>query len=183
MDAFVGEIRVFPFNFAPRGWAQCNGQLLPINQNQALFSLLGTSYGGNGQSNFGLPNLMGKVMLGTGVGNGMQLTIGNTGGTENVTLLTTNMPQHNHNVQVLNALGTANVGTGTNYLAQISLTTTTTPPTNYAGNGYNAQLAAPATLAANTIATNGGNAPHENRQPYSVLNVCICLQGYYPSRN
>lgn len=163
---FLSEIQIFAFNFPPRGWAACNGQLLAINQNQALFSLLGTTYGGNGVQTFGLPNLQGRVP--THIGGG--LVQGQTGGEENHTLSISEMPVHTHQVSGTSATVTqtspggnlwANGGLGKSY-------------TTAAGN---------ATMNAGSIGNAGGGQAHENRNPYLVLNMCIALQGVFPSRN
>lgn len=183
MDFYLGEFRVFPFNFAPKYWAQCNGQLMAISQNQALFSLLGTYYGGNGSTNFALPDLRGKVMVGTGTGNGMNLPIGSIGGTSSVTLNTQQLPQHNHQVQVINAQGSQPLNNQDDYLAQIAVFTGNQQSQLYTVNGYVNQVGTAVAIDPKTIGVNGGGAPHENMQPYSVLNVCIAIQGIYPSRN
>lgn len=161
---FLAEIRMMSFNFAPRGWALCNGQLLPINQNQALFSLLGTFYGGNGQTTFGLPNLQGRVPI--HVGNGH--TQGEAAGTPTVTLLVSQLPAHSHLASATSVNGT-----------------TATPTNNVLAsylNGYG-PVAALTTLAADEISSVGGSQAHENRQPFLTLNFCIALQGIFPSRN
>ncbi len=163
-EPFLSEIRLFSFNFAPRGWAFCNGQLLPINQNQALFSLLGTTFGGNGTVNFALPNLQGRVPL--HVGNGR--TLGNSGGSATVTLTTTQLPQHSHTL-----------------LASTTAGTTATPTNNVLAsylNGY-APAGSLTTLANDELANVGGSQPHQNMQPFLTLNFCIALQGIFPSPN
>jgi microcystin-dependent protein len=165
-EPFLSEIRIMSFGFAPKGWAQCDGQLLPINQNQPLFALLGTTYGGNGQTTFALPNLKGQVPMHMGAGH----TLGETGGQEAHTLALSEMPQHTH---VLN--GTSNAGTalvpGGNLLAKNA---------NLGYHGPDNQLGA---MAAGTIANAGGSQAHENRQPLLTLNFCIALQGIFPSQN
>ena len=184
MDAFTGEIRVFPYDFAPKGWAQCNGQILSINQNQALFSLLGVTHGGNGTTTFQLPDMRGRTMLGAGSGNGLDLALGSVEGTAKHALQITELPAHIHQMQAVDALATANVGTGgTTYLAQLSIEAVAAPHTSFAANGYIDQLTAPVTLASGSVADAGSGTPHENRQPYQTLNVCICLSGFFPSRN
>jgi microcystin-dependent protein len=154
------------FNFPPKGWAQCNGQFLPINQNQALFSLLGTTYGGNGQTTFALPNLQGRVALHQGAG----FTLGQTGGEQNHTLTISEMPQHIHFMSGTNDNGDTVVPTG-----------------NVLG-GSPAQLYGPptsnlTTLIPSSVSSYGGSQPHNNMQPYLVLNFCIALQGAFPSQN
>ena len=162
---FLSEIKIVSFNFAPKGWALCNGQLLPINQNQALFSLLGTVYGGNGQTTFALPNLQGRVAM--HVGNGHVL--GESAGEASHTLIQSEMPTHVHTVA---ASSTATGGTAS-------------PNGNFLGGGNNVYSApqSPTLLNPATVATVGNSQPHENMSPYLVLNFCIALQGIYPSRN
>jgi microcystin-dependent protein len=172
-NPFVAEIRIFPFNFAPVGWALCNGQILPISQNTALFSLLGTTYGGNGTSNFALPNLQGSAPLGMGQGPGLSLRdLGDTGGSQTVTVLTTEIPAHSH-------AANCNAGMGDQY-----------GPVNYywaTDAGGNDEYASTSTsnssMAAEAVGPAGGNQPHNNLQPYLVLNFCIALQGVFPSRS
>ncbi len=174
---FVGDIYAFAFSFAPRGWAQCNGQSLPINQNQALFSILGTTYGGNGVTTFNLPNLMGRVPIGFGSYGGNSYIIGQSAGEQSHALTVNEMPTHNH---VLRADATtaaaSNSGTPANGNAIGQ-----SAGTNSAINMYS--TAAPgAFLAPQTIQNQGGGQAHENRQPFLVLNYCIALQGAFPSR-
>jgi len=161
---FLSEIRIMAFNFPPKGWALCNGQLLPINQNQALFSLLGTTYGGDGRTNFALPNLQGRVPLHRGSG----YVQGQAGGEQSHTLVVGEEPIHTHSV-----LGTITAGDspipGGNYLG--------------AANNLYAPLANPTTLHPSTIGNAGSSAPHENMQPYLVLSFCIALQGVFPTQN
>jgi microcystin-dependent protein len=163
-EPFLSEIKIMSFNFAPRGWAFCNGQTLPINQNQALFSLLGTVYGGNGQTTFMLPNLQGRVPLHMGAG----YTLGEVMGQEAHTVTQQELPAHAHFANVVNA--------NSNVIA---------PANNYLGASSNLYQPAPANtnLAPSTISNVGGSQPHENRQPYTVLNFCIALVGIFPSRN
>ena len=173
-EPFLGEIRLFGFNFAPQGWAQCNGQLLSIQQNAALFSLLGTMFGGNGIQTFALPDLQGRVALGQGNGAGLSsYVMGEVSGTETVTLNNQNMPAHNHPIN--GAPCTSNDATD-GY-----------PNGNIPGVTSAASYAAPAsangTMPSGTIGISGGSQPHENMQPYLVANYCIALQGIYPSRN
>ncbi len=173
---FVAEIRIWACNFAPTGWAMCNGQLLPLSQNTALFSLLGTTYGGDGKSTFGLPDLQGRAAFFWGQGAGLSLyDIGQTGGEETVTLLTTEMPLHNHTTgRALNA-GGGSQSPVANVWAE-----------SPAGRGGFVNIyATPATGAVNpnSLAITGGDLPHNNLQPYLVLNFCIALQGIFPPRN
>jgi microcystin-dependent protein len=161
-EPFLSEIRVLSFGFAPRGWALCNGQLLPINQNAALFSLLGTTYGGNGTTNFALPDFRGRVPLHEGNGH----LLGSRGGTEAHTLQLAEMPTHQHTAKALPGAG--DTATATNaVLAQGLNVYASAPPTT--------------TLNASASATVGGSQPHLNMQPYCVLNLCIALQGIFPS--
>lgn len=172
-DPFVAEIRIFPFNFAPKGWAWCDGQLLPLSQNTALFSLLGTTYGGNGKSNFALPDLQGRVPMHPGQGPGLSLhDLGETGGSETVTLLESEIPSHSHTV---NASGAdANVRT---------------PPGQFPATGLGGiGLYAPASgnpvvqLSPSTVPPAGGDQPHNNMQPFLTFYFCIALQGVFPPR-
>lgn len=170
MDPFVAEIRIFPFNFAPTGWAFCNGQLLPLSQNTALFSLLGTTYGGNGMSNFALPDLMGRAAMHPGQGPGLSLhDLGEQGGEETVSLLESEMPSHAHQAQSHFGAGAyttpgPSVGLASAGAAQIYTTTTSDP------------------LPSPMLAVAGGSLPHNNMQPYLTLNFCIALQGVFPPR-
>ena len=161
---FMGELKLFPINFAPKGWAMCNGQLLGINANQALFSLLGTTYGGNGQTTFALPDLRGRIPLNAGEG----LTQGEVIGQEFHTLTQPEMPSHIHLLTASNSDGDTVLGSAA-LLGSFN-------------NGYRA-VSAPTTLQQTTISTAGGSQPHENRQPFTVLNWCIALTGIFPSRN
>jgi microcystin-dependent protein len=175
-DPYVAEIRIFPFNFAPKGWAFCSGQILPISQNTALFSLLGTVYGGNGTSNFGLPNMQGNAPMAPGQGPGLSLyDLGETGGSTSVTLLQTEIPLHNHPVNV-----------GTQDVADVQVPS----PTRILGKSKNAFAYVPGTPTPSLIQMNaamigmtGGNLPHNNMQPYLTLNFCIALQGIFPPRD
>lgn len=168
---FLGEIRLYSFNFAPKGWAFCNGALLSIPQNTALFSLLGTYYGGNGIQNFALPDLRSRVPLHMGSGPGGTYTIGETAGEENVTLLLTQLPAHNHLLQAVNGPGGAKAPLN-NLLSQSG----TTYP-RYATAGSNVVTLNPA-----SIQPAGGNTPHSNIQPYLSMNYCIALAGIFPTR-
>jgi microcystin-dependent protein len=163
-EPFIGEIQVFAFQYAPKGWALCNGQLLPINQNQALFSLLGTTYGGDGRTTFALPDLRGRVPLGVGAG----YTQGERAGEESHTLIAPEMPAHTHTP--LASLAAASSP------SPADATWTNMGTAGYAGNP-NTQMAGNAIVAA------GGSQPHENRSPYLTVNFCIALQGIFPSRS
>ena len=175
---FLGEIRAFGFNFAPKGWAMCNGQQLAIQTNAALFSLLGTFYGGNGVTTFALPDLRGRGAVNQGQGPGLSnYIIGEQTGTETVTLVSTQMPQHNHLWAANNALGDHPSPSG-NFLAGARIPTNNTPVPTYAAPG-----GATVPLAANTLALAGQSQAHNNMMPYLVVTYCIALQGIFPSRN
>ena len=170
-DPFVAEIRVFGFNFAPRGWAFCNGQIMPISQNTALFSLLGTTYGGDGKSTFALPNLLGSAAMHPGQGQGLSLRdLGEVSGSETITLLTSEMPAHNHSLASTNDDGN-----------------NTNPGGRYFGRG-NALYLNPSgqqqvQMAQQMLYPAGSSLPHNNMQPYLTLNFCIALQGVFPPRS
>jgi microcystin-dependent protein len=166
-EPFLSEIRIMSFNFAPKGWAMCNGQLLPINQNQALFSLLGTNYGGNGQTNFALPDLRGNAPIHTGQG----FTLGQKGGEQAHTLTISEMTQHVH---VANASQTV----GTTQSPAPSLMLATSTPQSMYGPATNFNSMAPA-----TVTNTGGSQAHLNMQPFLTLTFCIALQGIFPSQN
>lgn len=161
---FLGEIKIISWNFAPKGWAFCNGQFLPINQNQALFSILGTTYGGNGQTTFALPDFRGRVPIHQGDG----FVTGQAGGQEFHTVTMSEMPAHNHFVNANNNPGTTNDPLN-NYLANSNVSPYRT--------------VASTTMHPGEITNVGGSQPHENRQPYLVLNFIIALVGIFPSRN
>jgi microcystin-dependent protein len=169
-EPFLAEVRMIGFNFAPRGWAFCSGQILPINQNQSLYSLLGTTYGGDGRTTFALPDLRGRTPIHPGSSNGgTHHPLGQRGGQETHTLTQNEMPAHNHTVQA----------TGNN-------ATRTSPAGSYlASNISNPYGEAGALTAMNAITVNhvGGSQAHNNMQPYTTLNFCIALQGLFPSRN
>jgi microcystin-dependent protein len=177
-DPFVAEVRILACNFAPTGWATCNGQLLPISQNTALFSLLGTTYGGDGKSTFALPNLQGSAPMQPGQGQGLSLRdLGQIGGSDNVTLLTTEIPLHTHTAQVSNATATLAAPAGS-VPGRINFTTGTQSGSGvaYSANAPTVQMAPQALAAA------GGSLPHSNLQPYLTLNFCIAMQGVFPAR-
>jgi microcystin-dependent protein len=176
-DQFLAEIRIFPLNFAPKGWAFCNGQNLPLSQNTALFSLLGTTYGGDGKTNFALPNLQGSAPLQQGQGPGLSLyDLGQTGGEQTVTLILSEMAAHNHGVNCLS--GTAGDSNNAILWAKTAGASRQQAPPNYASQ-------APSTVVMNAgaIGPAGSNAPHNNMPPYLCLNFCIALQGIYPQRS
>ncbi len=162
-EPFLSEIRIFSFNFPPKGWAFCNGQFLPINQNQALFALLGTTYGGNGQTTFALPNLQGSVPIHFGNGH----TLGERAGSSTVTISQQQLPQHAHGLMATNTNGAlANPANGV--LGRVN-NMYTTP-------------ASLTTLSPASVTNAGGSQPHTNMMPYLVLNFCIALQGLFPSK-
>jgi microcystin-dependent protein len=172
-DPFVAEIRIFPFNFPPKGWAFCDGQLLPLSQNTALFSLLGTTYGGDGKSTFALPGLQGNAPLHPGQGSGLSLyDLGQQGGAESVTLLTSEMPLHTH---------TANAG-GNFDVGDTNVVTGNIIAKSANGNAYLASQSLTA-MNASAISPTGGSLPHNNMMPYLTLNFCIALQGVFPPRS
>jgi microcystin-dependent protein len=169
-DPFVAEIRIFPFNFAPKGWAWCDGQLLPLSQNTALFSLLGTVYGGDGKSNFALPDLQGRAPMHPGQGPGLSLhDLGETGGSETVTLLESEIPGHSHTLRFSDNVAERN-----------------NPAGNFYGIPQSGQVYAPASnltsMSPSTLSPSGGDAPHNNMQPYLTFYFCIALQGVFPPR-
>lgn len=173
MEAFLASIILFAGNFAPRGWAFCAGQILPIAQNTALFSLLGTTYGGNGQTTFALPDLRGRVPVGTGQGPGLSaVDLGEVAGTPTHTLLLTEMPTHNHLMNAFSDPGNVGVPTGA-YLAG----------TGGLDPEYRTSGTTAVQLNAQAISIAGGNQPHNNMQPYLGMNYIIALEGIFPSRN
>jgi microcystin-dependent protein len=169
-DPFVAEIRIFPFSFAPKGWAFCDGQLLPLSQNTALFSLLGTTYGGDGKSNFALPNMQGNAPMHPGQGPGLSLhDLGETGGSETVSLLESEIPSHGHTLRAATSLGD-NPNPSTHSLARYINAYQTTVNVNLVN------------MAPEILTPAGGDQPHNNMQPYLTLNFCIALQGVFPPR-
>jgi microcystin-dependent protein len=172
-EPFVGELRCFGFNFAPANWALCDGQLMSITDYATLFNLIGTTYGGDGQNTFALPNLQSRVPIHQGTSsNGITYPLGASSGTESVTLLVTEIPAHTHSI-----LATTNTAvlkrpiSGTRYAASSS------------GNTFYATPSSMTAIAPTTVATTGGNVPHSNIQPYVTLNWCISLFGIYPSQS
>jgi microcystin-dependent protein len=173
-DPFIAEIRIFPFTFAPRGWAFCNGQLLPLSQNTALFSLLGTYYGGNGKSNFALPDLQGNAPMHPGQGPGLSLhDLGEQSGSQFVTLIETEMPAHTHQLRGNNTAGDSPVPTPSTSLARFGTL-------NMYQQTVNANLT---NMAFQALSPAGGSLPHNNMMPYLTLNFCIALQGVFPPRS
>lgn len=173
-EAFIGELRLMAFSFAPRGWAHCDGQLLPINQNQALFSLLGTQYGGNGQTTFALPDLRSRAAVGMGTGPGLPpVQLGEMAGAENVTLSTTQVPAHQHTFNAASDLANAS-------MPGLAL------PGAKSRTGlamFGAAGSANTTLNPGAVSAAGGSQPHNNLQPLTTLNYCIALFGIFPSRS
>lgn len=172
-DPFIGEIRLVPYNFAPKGWAFCHGQILPISQNTALFSIIGTMYGGDGKTTFALPNLRDRVPIHHGQGPGLSnRTVGESGGVEYVTLLSSQIPAHTHQL---------NYGTSSNKNENPANAILSTSGLRRSGNAY-AESGNYTNLSINTLQSTGGNQPHNNCQPYLALNYIIALQGEFPVR-
>jgi len=168
-EPFLAEIRIVGFNFAPRGWAFCDGQILPINQNQSLYSLLGTTYGGDGRTSFALPDLRGRTPIHVGASNGTSHSLGQKSGAETHTLSAAEMPQHDHTLQASANPGTSPIPTG-----------------QLLGRSTNQAYHEAANLTAmhpQSVANVGGGQAHENMQPWLAVNFCIALQGLFPSRN
>lgn len=171
-DPFVAEIRIFPFNFAPKGWAWCDGQLLPLSQNTALFSLLGTTYGGDGKSNFALPDLQGRAPMHPGQGTGLSLhDLGETGGSETVTLLESEIPAHSHALMARTPPATL-----------LSPDPTATIARSTGGSAYKTTNTGIVPMSANSLAPAGGDQPHNNLMPYLTFYFNIALQGVFPPR-
>lgn len=177
MEPFLGQIQPMAFNFAPKGWAECDGQLLPINQYNALFALLGTIYGGNGQTTFALPDLRSRVPVNFGVSQtGERFTLGEVGGTETVTLSVAQLPIHNHQF-----MGSSADGTSLFPLDDAALAKATIP--NKTANDFYGPQSPPQSLNPASITSTGSTEAHDNMQPYLTLNWCIALSGIFPSRN
>jgi len=172
-DPFVAEIRIFPFNFPPTGWAFCNGQLMPISQNTALFALLGTTYGGDGKSTFALPDLEGSAPMQPGQGQGLSLRdLGEIGGAESVTLLISEIPVHTHTARATNEIAEIQGPTSSTILGRSS-----------GANAYQTNSSAnQVQMAFQELPPAGGSLPHNNMQPYLTLSFCIALQGVFPQR-
>lgn len=172
-DQFVAEIRIFASNFAPKYWATCDGQLMPISQNTALFSLLGTTYGGDGKSTFALPNLEGSAPMQQGQGQGLSLhDLGETGGTETVTLLESEIPAHTHTMQANTGVGDLQSPAPERVLARSS-----------GGSAYQSNTAANLVpMDYQSLTPAGGSLPHNNMQPYLTMTFCVALQGVFPQR-
>ena len=171
-DPFLAEIRIFPFSFAPKGWAFCDGQLMPLSQNTALFALLGTTYGGDGKSTFALPDLQGASPMHPGQGQGLSLRdLGEMGGTDSVTLLVSEIPAHSHTANALGVVSTTAAPSNQTALAR-----------SVNGSAYAAGGGALVQLAPEALPVAGGSLPHNNLQPYLTLSFCIALQGVFPAR-
>lgn len=171
-DPFMTEIRIFPYNFPPRGWAWCTGQLLSISQNTALFSLMGTTYGGDGRTTFALPNLQGRAAMGTGQGRGLSpRDLGETGGDETVTLTSDQNAKHNHVLKAASDPANLQVPGPTRVIAR-----------SQNANAYKASGSFGGNMAVQEIGPAGDDLPHNNMQPYLTLNFNIALQGVYPAR-
>lgn len=171
-EAMMGEIKMFAGNFAPRGWAMCNGQLLQISQNSALFSILGTTYGGDGRTTFALPDLRGRVAVHAGSGTGLiRKQLGQSAGEETVNITIKNLPSHSHTVKAVAEVGDEGLPNG-NLLAS-----------NSSANKSYSTLSANATMNKEMVENTGGNLPVNNMQPYLTVNYIICIEGIYPSRN
>jgi len=168
-EPFLSEIKIVSFNFPPKGWALCNGQFLPINQNQALFALLGTTYGGNGQTTFALPNLRGRVPISFNGGGGGGHSLGEAAGSTSVTINIQQLPTHTHNFNATNNVASATTPDG-------SVVISATPSNAYAAAGNLVPMSP-------SVSNVGGSQPHNNMMPYLVLNFIIALQGIFPSRN
>ncbi|RZJ31453.1 MAG: phage tail protein [Brevundimonas sp.] len=182
MEVYMGSIQPFAFQWAPRGWMVCSGQLLGVSQYSALFSLLGVAYGGNGQQTFGLPNLNGRTITGQGTSTtGASYVMGEMAGSEQITLMQTQMPQHSHGLMGTTAAATTNTPGSSVMLAAAN----GSDPTS--GDTVNVQVYGPApantALAPNAIGVAGGSQPFSVMQPFLVVNYCIAIQGLYPSRN
>jgi microcystin-dependent protein len=178
-EPFLGQIALFPYNFAPRNWASCQGQLMPISQNTALFSLLGTMYGGNGTTTFALPDLQGRAAVGQGtLPGGSSYNMGEQDGTETVTLLTSTMPSHNHSLNGNTAQGTTNTPAG----GVLATAVAGTLHGRDVGNIYNTGQPNTSLVAA-SVAPSGGSQAHNNVQPSLVLRYCIALAGVFPARS
>lgn len=177
-EPYIGEIRMFGFSFQPRGWLRCIGSSIAISQNTALFAIIGVQFGGNGQTTFAVPNLQSRAAIGAGSAPGLtQQSVGQTGGTNTVTLLSTQMPAHNH---VLNAgqLATANPDQNV-----ATPTTTARLGRSSPNNTYITPVTPNTQLVASSISTTSGGQPHENMQPYIAMNFCMAAQGVFPTRN
>lgn len=175
-EPFLAEVRIVAFNFAPRGWAFCDGQILPINQNQSLYSLLGTTYGGDGRTSFALPDLRGRTPIHVGASNGTRHSEGQKSGEETHTLTADEMPEHNHVLQATNEAANSGLPSETSMLAEAS---TSAGPIYSDGSAASLNTS----LSPQSILHVGGGQAHNNMQPFLAINFCIALQGLFPSRN
>lgn len=179
-DPFIAEVRIWALNFAPRGWAFCNGQTLPIAQNTALFSLLGTTYGGNGTTIFGLPDLMGRSPVQQGSGPGLTpRELGEVGGSPSVTVLDSELPSHTHTLAGANQPGQRSAPQSGDALGVDTPTVGSSEIVRFLNNNPGARVV----MSPNTLTPSGGSEPHENQQPFLALNFCIAMQGVFPSRS
>jgi microcystin-dependent protein len=181
-EPFLGEIRVFGFSWAPQDWALCNGALMPVGQYQALFSLLGIAYGGDGRNNFGLPDLQGRTPIGVNAASGRPpYALGEKGGMENVVLTADTIPAHNHAIQgAANAAASLSAPSPAgNFPATVHLPDSTIPPTGHQLYGSPTNLTP---LNPGSLGATGSGQGHNNMQPYAVVNYCIAVKGYYPPR-
>ena len=184
MENYLGEIRLFPYNRIPNGWLACNGQTLPINQNQALYSLIGTKFaGGDGRTTFALPNLNGRIIVGTGINGSTTYELGETGGLENVTLTSNQLPAHNHTINVNVSYDLALPST--NFLGNPNVQTSSTQKQKNTGNAnlYTTVMPTnPVNLEADSVANTNAAVPHENRMPFLAMVYCIAKTGIWPTR-
>ncbi|MCE9685548.1 tail fiber protein [Shewanella sp. AS16] len=176
-QAFIGEIRIYPYAYSPRNWTHCDGQLLSISQNQALFAIMGTTYGGDGRTTLATPNLQGRAPLHAGIGPGLPPhVLGERGGQATVELDESEMASHNHDIKGAKGSGSTNVASSTTYLGQQKPTALVYKKDYQSGQSLSA-------LNSGTIASSGASLPHENRQPFLAIPFCLCLDGMFPSRN
>ena len=183
VEQFLGEIKLVGFNFAPFGWAQASGQILPISSNTALFSLLGVNFGGNGTSNFGLPNLQSRVIVGAGSGPNGTFDIGEQAGSESETLSLGEYPSHTHAFNVYNTFGQAGQPGSTHFLSATRANAPPPPPPPVAGPNLYGAATSLTQLNVNVLSLySGGSLPHENRQAFLAMTYCIALQGVFPAR-
>lgn len=186
MDNYVGEIRQFGGNFAPNGWAFCNGQILPIAENETLFALIGTTYGGDGQTTFALPNLQSRIPISMGTGGGGTYVIGQTAGTEQVTLIGTQLPTHTHLIPPTTVNGTVGVGTSASTNSPEGFATADDSGSNMYAAGPPNTAMGPDSVASTSptlsVMPTGGNQPHDNMQPYLAVSYIISLYGIFPSQ-
>lgn len=182
-DPFIGELKLFGYNFCPRGWTEAAGQLLPISQNQALFSLYGTQYGGDGRTTFALPDLRGRAPIGFGNGPGLgNYAVGQKGGTENITITAANMPSHNHSATTASTLKASN-GNGQANTPEGNILASDRKSKIYSADQVDVKMGSSAVQSVTTIGNTGGNQGIAKRSPYLAMRWCVALQGIFPSRN